>query len=44
MIVTLNGEPCEVADGATVAALVALLSPAAGRGVAGCPKYHRSFW
>ena len=34
MIVTLNGEPCEVADGATVAALVALLSPAAGRGVA----------
>jgi sulfur carrier protein len=34
VIVTLNGELCEVADGATVAGLVALLSPAAGRGVA----------
>ena len=37
MIVTLNGERREVADGATVAALVALLAPAAGaagRGVA----------
>jgi sulfur carrier protein len=37
MIVTLNGEPREVADGATVAAMVALLSPGAstrGRGVA----------
>lgn len=33
MIVTLNGEPREVADGATVAALVALLG-AGGRGVA----------
>ena len=29
MIVTLNGEPREVADGVTVAALVALLSPGA---------------
>jgi sulfur carrier protein len=35
VIVSLNGEPREVADGATVAALVALLSPGAGgRGVA----------
>ncbi len=32
MIVTLNGEPREVADGATVAALVALLSPGTGGG------------
>jgi sulfur carrier protein len=35
MIVTLNGEPREVADGATVAALVALLSPGAGAGAGG---------
>jgi sulfur carrier protein len=35
MIVTLNGEPREVASDATVAALVSLLSPAPeGRGVA----------
>jgi sulfur carrier protein len=35
MIVSLNGEPREVAEGATVAALVALLAPSArGRGVA----------
>lgn len=36
MIVTLNGEVREVAEGATVATLVSLLSPdaPAGRGVA----------
>ena len=37
MIVRLNGEPREVADGATIAALVALLGAgggAGGRGVA----------
>jgi sulfur carrier protein len=32
VIVTLNGEPREVADGATVEALVGLLSPGAGAG------------
>jgi sulfur carrier protein len=32
VIVTLNGEPREVADGATVATLVSLLAPGAGAG------------
>jgi sulfur carrier protein len=35
VIVTLNGEPREVADGATVEALVGLLSPGAGAGAGG---------